>query len=317
MNNKIALIGYGYWGKTILPYLEERFNVVHIFGRSLKPQGRFTNNLQDIWDDDTVTAVVVATPINAHYEIVLDALKSCKHVLCEKPLTMIPWQAVELQQEAAKRNLHLVVDFTYTFSRSIQEAAYMFSRNAIGDLNYIETSLMRRVTEDRRKGFTRNELYAAKFAHLFPILNMFVPLEKWNRFEPILQDDIGLIRCYGNSGSIGQLRVSTVYPAKFMGITVIGTRGRIEYRMETSPSLRFTSFEPRWFAQNSISAIYNGQAEPLVHQKEINYYGDEANNLTYTVEDFDKILQHDNFLLDNTETAVTVTRILAETCNLG
>ena len=43
-------------------------------------------NVDALLADDTVDAVVVATPNDSHKELVIKALKAGKHVICEKPV---------------------------------------------------------------------------------------------------------------------------------------------------------------------------------------------------------------------------------------
>ena len=62
---------------------------------------RTTANLQEILDDDSVTAVAVATPAHTHRAIAGAALEAGKHVLVEKPLAASVDEADELVQLAA------------------------------------------------------------------------------------------------------------------------------------------------------------------------------------------------------------------------
>jgi len=319
---RIALIGYGYWGTRILPYLDERFDVKYVFGRSLVPEGRFINNLSTIWDDKDVEAVVVATPIDAHYNVVLDALHAGKHVLCEKPLALVPSEAERLRDIAVQNELQLVVDFTYTFSPGLQKAATLYKRNKIGTLNYIEMSLMRRVTPSRRIGFSVNQLLSSKFAHLVSVLNMFVDIKAIDFqpvFSPVSTDtnsisDTGIIRFRSllSSGVIGQLCASIEYPAKYMGVKIFGTAGNMEYCMEKDESLNVTRF---------VRQIRNNNDPLLVKEKETFYYN-EADNLVNTVNYFRGIVTNAKLgfstcCTSNLATAVEVTKIIADTCNLN
>jgi len=118
---RASLIGYGKWGKVLLPYLDKRFDVAYVYGRSLPKQGRFTNRLSDALGGG-IGAVVVATPIGAHYSIVYEALERGKHVFCEKPLTTNFNKALELIGLARLNNVQLVTDYTYTFSERLRGA---------------------------------------------------------------------------------------------------------------------------------------------------------------------------------------------------
>jgi len=297
---KIALIGYGYWGKIMLPYLDQLFNVQYVFGRSISPHNRFINNIQLIWDSD-VEAVVIATPMKTHYDIVMAAFKCGKHVLCEKPLTLNVQQAIELRNESLLRNLHLAVDFTHSFSYALQEAVRIVSSGTIGDIRYIDLSLMREVKLSRRDGFTDNQLLASKFSHLLSIIDMFADLDGFEfteLYKPY--EGIGIIN-FSNNDITGQMLASSIYPAKHMGVTILGTYGKIKYRMETKPSLHVT-----WFDRESQIIVRRGKI----------YYSDETNNLAYTAKYFKDVLENSSLDIDNSALGVTVTQVLVNTCKL-
>lgn len=298
---KIALIGYGYWGKTLLPYLDARFDVEFVFGRSLKPHGRFTNDLQTILDSDTI-AVVVATPIDAHYEVARDVLLSGKHVLCEKPLALHASEAEDLAQLARSRGLNLLTDFTYSFSNSLTQAASFVHAGEIGDLRYINMQLMREVTSDRQEGFTTNQLLASKFAHLLAALSLFVDISslKFGGLSTPLPGT-GVLQFEGSVS--GQLLVSIKYPQKHMGVQILGTIGRIDYSMESDPSVEVIS--------------YRSPSSGSVVEHRSSYYNDESNGLSLTVDRFSSILGGAGSEEDNLDLAVEVTKVLEASCGLG
>jgi len=306
---KIALIGYGYWGKIFLPYLDERFDVVKVFGRSLRREGRFTHNLYEVWRSDAV-AVVVATPIDAHYQIVLDALHCGKHVLCEKPLTLTTQEAEHLRATALEKNLHLIIDFTYNFSRGLIKMAELASVGVVGKPRYIELSLMRQVTMNRRERFTLNQLYAAKLAHLLAILSTFTALEDL-QFTSTLPAPPNLTTVEFEGPLSGSMRVSADYPAKEMRVVLTGTEGKMEYCMENKPSLCVLSYAKEIAQPPSLPARY------LTVGSKMTYDYDEANNLVYTTEYLRRVLvNRGDLLLDNSALAVEVTRILVDICGL-
>ena len=99
----IALIGYGYWGKRLCRYLKEEkgFNLKYVC----------TRNNDKIWADESIEAVVIATPIDTHYKIAKMALLMNKHVLCEKPLSLKVEEVLELKKIAEQKNLLLLVPY--------------------------------------------------------------------------------------------------------------------------------------------------------------------------------------------------------------
>ncbi|WRS27368.1 Gfo/Idh/MocA family oxidoreductase [Oscillospiraceae bacterium MB08-C2-2] len=67
--------------------------------------GKAYASLIQIWEDDAVDAVLVATPEESHAEIAVAALRAGKHVLCEKPLAASAEEAyrmLEAEKESGK-----------------------------------------------------------------------------------------------------------------------------------------------------------------------------------------------------------------------
>ena len=78
----IALIGYGYWGSKLYHYLKENqnFNLKYVYALSKKDCPEFIKDINLIWKDKSVKAVVIATPIETHYALVKEALLHHKNV---------------------------------------------------------------------------------------------------------------------------------------------------------------------------------------------------------------------------------------------
>ena len=62
----------------------------------------------EIYNDEDVDSVYISTPNNLHYEEIKEALLNGKHVLCEKPMALIPSQYEELYTLAKEKGLFLM-----------------------------------------------------------------------------------------------------------------------------------------------------------------------------------------------------------------
>jgi hypothetical protein len=94
---RCAVIGLGSWGREIVSTLSriERAEIAAVcdtYGASLKRAARSApgaTQVQDyrkILEDETIPAVIVATPTHLHRQIVIEALEAGKAVYCEAPL---------------------------------------------------------------------------------------------------------------------------------------------------------------------------------------------------------------------------------------
>ena len=107
----IGLIGYGYWGKILLPKLEKLGKVKFI----CRSQDSYLDKL------DNIDWAVVATPNQTHYEIVKNCLSKGVNVFCEKTLTLDYETSLKLYQIAEDNNCNLYVDDVFTFRKQVSE----------------------------------------------------------------------------------------------------------------------------------------------------------------------------------------------------
>ena len=93
----IAVIGYGGQGAwhcdriftSEVCNLKGTYDIREIRNKAAAEKGIYVYASNEaIFADDTVDAVVIATPNDSHEELVIKALKAGKHVICEKPVEM-------------------------------------------------------------------------------------------------------------------------------------------------------------------------------------------------------------------------------------
>jgi len=147
----IGVIGFGYWG----PNLVRNFNnspgskVIMVCDRetarrdrvsAMYPGVRTTADASVLINDPGVDAVLVATPVHSHFELAMAALQAGKHVLVEKPITSTAEQASRLIEEAAKRNLTLMVDHTFIYTGAVRKMLELVQDEEFGDLRYYDST---------------------------------------------------------------------------------------------------------------------------------------------------------------------------------
>ena len=121
----LAIVGIGYWGKKLVSEFSNIANVKFCYSQGNPsnvnwlhknyPKVNFCKNFQDILDDSTIDGVVIASPIDTHFEYALKSLKSKKHVFIEKPISTTKKQGQTLLEIARKNNLEIFVGHIFLY----------------------------------------------------------------------------------------------------------------------------------------------------------------------------------------------------------
>jgi predicted dehydrogenase len=93
-----------------------------------------------ILDDSAIDAVVIATPVSTHYDIVRESLLAGKHVLCEKPLCKHSNQGEELVELARTSGRILMVGHVFLFNSGILKLKQLVDTGELGTLQYLAAS---------------------------------------------------------------------------------------------------------------------------------------------------------------------------------
>jgi predicted dehydrogenase len=143
----VAVVGYGYWGPNLVRNFANTEGVRVISVSDLDPEKlalvrrrhadiTVTTEFRDLLKDGRIDAIAIATPVHTHYELALAALGAGKHVLIEKPLARTSAQARHLIEEAARRNLVLMVDHTFLYTPAVQRIRQLIGDGVLGDIYY-------------------------------------------------------------------------------------------------------------------------------------------------------------------------------------
>ncbi|HYD22789.1 MAG TPA: Gfo/Idh/MocA family oxidoreductase [Flavipsychrobacter sp.] len=147
----LGLIGYGYWGpnlvrnfyavngcnvKMVVDARQERLNLVS----KNYPTIQCSTNADDILNNPEIDAVVIATPVFAHYTLAKRALENGKNVLVEKPMTASVQEAEELIELAEKKGLLLMVDHTFLYTGAVRKIKELVDNGTIGRVQYIDST---------------------------------------------------------------------------------------------------------------------------------------------------------------------------------
>jgi predicted dehydrogenase len=148
---EVGVVGLGYWGpnrlRVLLDMEEVRIRWIcdldeNRLSRSARryPSARPTRNFEEILDDPSVDAVVIATPVFSHAALASKALYAGKHCFVEKPLAASSGEARYLTQLADGQDRVLMCGHTFLYSPPVRLVKELLSRGELGALHYISSS---------------------------------------------------------------------------------------------------------------------------------------------------------------------------------
>jgi predicted dehydrogenase len=145
---RVALVGLGYWGPHFARIAHEHGDAELVWccdrdTRALDlPKRRFphvrrTTELQDVLDDESVDAMVVATPTMTHADIAVAVLQAGKHVLVEKPLAGSSEEVDRI--EAARGDRVVMVGHTFVYNDAVTAVRDLIATGDLGRVQYVDT----------------------------------------------------------------------------------------------------------------------------------------------------------------------------------
>lgn len=148
--SRVALVGYGYWGRNLARNLHLRLGTRWVACAEPAPEAlaevthrypwvRAEREVAAVLDDAAVDAVVIATPAATHAPLARQALAAGKHVLVEKPLALSTGEAVALTEQAAAAGLTLMVGHTFEYNPAVLKMKALLDAGELGDLYYLHS----------------------------------------------------------------------------------------------------------------------------------------------------------------------------------
>ena len=133
---KIALLGYGYWGKIVFKYLKNDtfFELVKVFDMYNDKVGIFTNNIDEIMEDEEIEGVYIATPVSTHFKFIKLAIEHKKLVFCEKVLVTEMNELNYIKEHFSNK----IIESNYIYTDSPSLNYIKNNLDEIGEIKYIE-----------------------------------------------------------------------------------------------------------------------------------------------------------------------------------
>jgi len=236
MTVSVGLVGLGYWGPNLarnllrspnaeLRWLCDLSTELHDKHRPGFPDVRFTTDFDDMLNDDSLDAIVIASPVPTHHALGMRALEAGKHTFIEKPLALNAADAKELVDAAQEADRKLMVGHLLEYHPGVLKMRDMIETGELGDVLYAYSNRLN-LGQFRRDENALWSLGVHDVATLMFLLGD-TPVEVTARGESYLHDGVEDV-VFGNmrfaSGTMAHIHLSWLDPHKVRKLTVVGSQ---------------------------------------------------------------------------------------------
>jgi predicted dehydrogenase len=139
----VGVAGLNYWGPNLVRNFDDLAELrwlCDLDGERLAslgaryPNARTTTSFEEMLADETLDAVVVATPVPTHYGLAKQALEAGKHVFVEKPPAMRAAEMDELVDLAAQRDRVLMPGHLLLYHPGVLKLKELVDSGELGDV---------------------------------------------------------------------------------------------------------------------------------------------------------------------------------------
>jgi predicted dehydrogenase len=229
---RIAQVGLGQWGKNLMRNFDQLAELIWLCdvdderraqAAQLYPSALVTSSFDDVLGDESVEAVVVATPVPTHYELARRALEAGKHVFVEKPPAMRGAEMEDLCELAEERGRVLMPGHLLLYHPGVQKLKEIVDSGELGEVLYVYGNRQNLGT------FRTNEnaLWSLGVHDLSVLLYLIdeEPSEVRAHGNAFLSRGVeDVVFCYLRfpSGKMAHMHLSWLDPHKIRRITVVG-----------------------------------------------------------------------------------------------
>jgi len=229
---RIGVVGLNYWGPNLVRNFDGLAELAwlcdlddaHLAPLAERyPHARATTALADMLADESLDAVVIATPVPTHYALAKQALEAGKHVFVEKPPAMCAVEMDELVQLAADGDRVLMPGHLLLYHPAVLKLKELVASGELGDVlcvygNRVNLGIVRS---------NENALWSLGVHDLSVILylldedpDLATAQGSWSIHEGV--EDVVFCFLRFPSGKIAHMHLSWLDPHKMRKMTVVG-----------------------------------------------------------------------------------------------
>lgn len=241
MTVRVAQVGLGYWGPNLARALatidgaelavlcDANPDRLKRLGRQF-PGARLSTDYADVLADATVDAIVLATPVETHFDLARAALEAGKHIMVEKPLATSSAECEALIALAQERDLRLMVGHVFVYNAAVNKVKEFIDSGEIGEVYYVYSQRLNlgQVRQDVNAmwNFAPHDL--SILCHWFGSEPENVTARGHSYIQPGIEDVVFMNMDF--PGGIGaSVHISWLDPHKIRRMTVVGSEKMVVY----------------------------------------------------------------------------------------
>jgi predicted dehydrogenase len=260
----VGVVGLNYWGPNLVRNFNDIADLTWLCDLdeaqlqtigARYPNARTTSSFEELLTDDTLDAVVIATPVPTHYTLAKQALQAGKHVFVEKPPAMRAEEMDELVSLAVERDRVLMPGHLLLYHPGVLKVKDLIDRGELGDVlcvygNRVNLGIVRS---------NENALWSLGVHDLSVILYLLdedpelATAQGSASIHPGVED---VVFCFLRfpSGRIAHMHLSWLDPHKMRKMTVVGREKMVVFD-DMEPERKVTVYEKR---AGAAGELYSG-----------------------------------------------------------
>jgi predicted dehydrogenase len=246
----VGLVGLGYWGPNLLRVLAELPGVEVRWTCDLEPERlerfarrypavRRTTDVELLFHDDGLDALLFATPVFTHFDLAAGALRSGKHTFVEKPLASSTAMAQALLDLAEREQLVLMCGHTFLYSPPVCTVKELMRRQELGEIFFISSSRVNLGLHQRDVSVVWDLAPHDFSILLYWLEEMPVSVRAVGR-DSIVPGvpDVAFVTLTYSSGLVANVELSWLAPSKLRRTVVVGSEKMVVYDEGTVEPVR-------------------------------------------------------------------------------
>jgi predicted dehydrogenase len=230
----IAVLGCGGWGRNIVRTMNQigRLRAVvdpseagRKAARELAPGASVFGQPDEVFSDENIRGVMIATPAETHYDMACRAIEAEKDVFVEKPLTIDVDEARDLVARAEAADRILMVGHLLEYHPAILKLKELIDNGELGKVRYIISNRLNlgkiRTEENALWSFAPHDI--AVILRLVGAMPFEVVATGGSYVSPNIAD-VTVTQLLFDNGVRSHIFVSWLHPFKEQKLVVVGSK---------------------------------------------------------------------------------------------